>query len=371
MTTPFAPPAGVPARPGFAHYLRHALQVLAATTAIAGLLAALGSQFRISLVYAWGIGLSTWALIDFGRLLLPRTPAGWPRGAPGLALVVGGCVAGWFIGTAIGDAWWGLHTLRTLLAAPRSLIGDLAISAVAGTVISGWFYLRSAASEQAARSAAAERDATLARLGLLQSQLEPHMLFNTLANLRALIASDPARAQQMLDRLIDFLRATLAASRRASHPLADEFDRVADYLALMQVRMGARLATTLALPDELRGQAIPPLLLQPLVENAIRHGLEPQRGPGRLRVAAARDGDSLVLSVHDNGAGLAASRAAAGRPDADARSGFGLAQVRERLQTLFGATAALRLVDAPGGGTLAEIRLPARWSNPAERQATR
>jgi sensor histidine kinase YesM len=184
------------------------------------------------------------------------------------------------------------------------------------------------------------------------------MLFNTLANLRALIAADPGRAQEMLDRLIDFLRATLAASRTPAHPLADEFARLDDYLALMRVRMGERLHASTALPPELADIALPPLLLQPLVENAIKHGLEPQRGAGELAVTAVRDGATLVLAVVDSGRGLEAAAAANASEPGPPSSGFGLAQVRERLQALHGGAATFTITPRPEGGTRAEIRLP-------------
>jgi sensor histidine kinase YesM len=207
-----------------------------------------------------------------------------------------------------------------------------------------------------AQQAALERDATLARLALLQSQLEPHMLFNTLANLRVLIELDPPRAQAMLDRLIAFLRATLSASRaQAAHPLSSEFERLADYLALMGMRMGERLSVALDLPQELRPLPVPPLLLQPLVENAIRHGLEPKVEAGRIAVSARREGGALLLSVRDTGIGLDAASAASTRG-----TGFGLQQVRERLSTQFGEHAHLTVAPADDdeGGTLAVIRLP-------------
>jgi LytS/YehU family sensor histidine kinase len=202
------------------------------------------------------------------------------------------------------------------------------------------------AEAEAARRAAAET-----QLKLLESQLEPHMLFNTLANLRVLIASDPARAQAMLDRLIAFLRATLGASRSAMHPLTTEFERIADYLALMQVRMGSRLQTRLTLPPELQAAAVPPLLLQPLVENSIKHGLEPKVGGGHIEVSARRDGTMLELGVQDSGVGLGDAGAAGG-------STFGLQQVRERLRTLYGERATLALQPVPEGGTRATVRLP-------------
>jgi sensor histidine kinase YesM len=214
-----------------------------------------------------------------------------------------------------------------------------------------------------AQAEAAQRQAAENQLRLLQSQLEPHMLFNTLANLRVLIGLDPQRAQAMLDRLIGFLRATLAASRQPLHPLAEEFRHTDDYLALMAVRMGPRLQVNLQLPPELATLPLPPLLLQPLVENAIKHGLEPKVEGGRLDVSAHREagskGAQLVLQVRDTGVGLgaAASAAAAG-------SGFGLEQVRTRLRTLYGEAATLTLspaVDAEGGA-LVTLVLPI--SNP-------
>ena len=157
------------------------------------------------------------------------------------------------------------------------------------------------------------------------------MLFNTLANLRALIATDPERATQMLDSLIDYLRTTLQASRATFHSLADEFDRLGDYLALMQVRMGPRLTCTLDLPPELAAQPVPTLLLQPLVENAIKHGLEPKIEGGSIAVSARREGDNIVLDVIDSGVGLKDG------------SGFGLTQVRERLQATYGSHGAIYL----------------------------
>jgi LytS/YehU family sensor histidine kinase len=199
-----------------------------------------------------------------------------------------------------------------------------------------------------AKIAAAERDASEARLKLLETQLEPHMLFNTLANLRVLIGSDPARAQHMLDHLIDYLRATLNASRQTSHTLHTEFARLEDYLALMAIRMGPRLAYALDLPPTLAQAPVPTLLLQPLVENSIRHGLEPQVEGGRIEVGARQQGGSLVLTVRDTGAGLDPAQA----------PGFGLTQVRERLVTAYGPGATLRARAPEGGGTLITLTLP-------------
>jgi LytS/YehU family sensor histidine kinase len=163
---------------------------------------------------------------------------------------------------------------------------------------------------------------------------------------------DPPRAQAMLDRLIGFLRATLEASRSGSHSLASEFARIGDYLELMKIRMGDRLQPRLELPAELSDQPVPPLLLQPLVENAIKHGLEPHVHGGQLVVSAEREGDELVLRVRDTGAGLSGVASNGTR--------FGIQQVKDRLRTLHGERASLDLSPAADadGGTMATVRLP-------------
>jgi len=341
------------------HLLVHGLEVMLADTAIAGLLSMLNRHpFGPTLVYAQCIGLSIWALIEAGRRVLPLRASGWPAGWRGVMLLVLACPTGYAIGLTVADTIYGHSNWPAYLSQPRRILLDFGPAAVFCAIVAGWFYARGQARAQRAQIAAATHAATLARLDLLQSQLEPHMLFNTLANLRALIAADPPRAQEMLDHLIAFLRATLAASRQSEHALSDEFARIADYLALMRVRMGERLRTSATLPPALAGLPVPPLLLQPLVENAIKHGLEPQRGPGELHVEAALDGATLVLRVTDTGRGLDAAAQAKAREPAQPSSGFGLVQIRERLRTLHGDAARFTLTARAGGGTLAEIRLP-------------
>ena len=196
----------------------------------------------------------------------------------------------------------------------------------------------------------ARRLANESRLKLLEAQLEPHMLFNTLANLRVLIATDPTRAQDMLDRLISFLRATLSASRSTQHSLQNEFDRLRDYLDLMAVRMGPRLTYELDLPENLSTRQIPTLLLQPVVENSIKHGLEPKIEGGLIRVQARQIGQQLQLQVTDSGVGPA---------DNPSGSGFGQSQIRERLASLHGDQAHMQFGPATNGvGACTTITLP-------------
>jgi len=307
----------------------------------------------VQLAYSLGIGIVAWLVIDLGRAWLTRQNSeAWPPGWRGILLIAAGIATGYVAGTAIGTAYSGSTPH------PHGPLSGLAITIAAGAGISFFFYSQGKARYLQAHMAQAQRDAAEARLKLLEAQLEPHMLFNTLANLRVLVATDPPRAQAMLDHLIAYLRATLGASRATQHPLADEFERLRDYLELMAVRMGPRLAYQLDLPEGLRAASVPPLLLQPLVENAIRHGLEPQVEGGRITVrAGTRPGPAgmrLVLEVLDTGTGLAAQAPAGDAPG----SHFGLAQVRERLATLHGSDFTLDLIAGSAGGTSVTITFP-------------
>lgn len=333
-------------------FARHGLVTAAVCCAIAAVLTATGQgRWDVQLVYSLSIGLIAWLVIDLGRQAwTTATSGGWPQGWRWPLLVALGIASGYVLGTLIGNRYsgeteapWGHGLLPT----------PLAITIAAAGAMSFYFYSRSVRRQMQRDMARIERDAAEARLKLLQAQLEPHMLFNTLANLRVLVASDPAGAQQMLDHLIAYLRATLSASRATLHPLEDEFERLKDYLELMAVRMGPRLSFELTLEPTLAQLPVPPLLLQPLVENAIRHGLEPRLEGGCVRISARTQGDGVVLQVRDNGAGLSDQRPASAQS-----SSFGLAQVRERLRTLHGDEATLQLLSDSEGWTCARITLP-------------
>lgn len=341
----------------------HFLQVFAFNSVLAALqVIAIPGPWSIKFVYSQAIGLSIWAIIDFGRLALcADSDRGWPTPLRAALLLVVGILGGYTIGTLIGDAYAGVSTWELWAHSPRRLAATLAGTLFVASIATYFFHSRGRDVHQRAQLAASERDATLAKLTLLQSQLEPHMLFNTLANLRVLIAVDPTRAQAMLDRLIAYLRATLSASRSQAHALAAEFERVDDFLSLMGVRMGDRLRSRLDLPQALRDLPVPPLLLQPLVENAVKHGLEPKVEGGRIDVSAVRDGPWLHLTVRDTGVGLgSAAPAIGGEAAAVPPTTFGLSQVRERLQVLYGDRATLTLHAAADaeGGVLARITLP-------------
>jgi sensor histidine kinase YesM len=331
--------------------LRYFLQTMAFCLAISAIQYAFqpDKAYEIAMVYSISIGLFTWAAIDFGRHLFPSSKeTGWPLGLSGMALTVCGIVGGYVLGTFVSDHWFGWSSWdgQTLPQLRLSLL----ISVVAGGSITYYFYTKNKSAYLETQMSQARQLANEARLKLLESQLEPHMLFNTLANLRVLIATDPQRAQTMLDHMIAYLRATLSASRAPLQPLQAEFDRLRDYLELMAVRMGPRLNYRLELPSALAAQPVPTLLLQPLVENAIKHGLEPKVTGGTITVRATVANGLMSLEVQDNGVGLETTKASI--------DGFGLAQVRERLSTTYGLLGTLNLIADDACGTCVRVTFP-------------
>ena len=208
----------------------------------------------------------------------------------------------------------------------------------------------------ALRLAELERATLSAELKSLQAQVEPHFLYNTLANTRYLARHAPERAVDMLDHLIAYLRTALPDMRTPDSTLGRECDLAGHYLALMEIRFGARLVTKIDCPEWLRELPVPPMMLMSLVENAVRHGVEPKPGDVRVSVTAAAGGDCrLAIVVRDDGAGLLGQQGTA-----LLGSGVGLRNVRERLQALYGANATFELRRAADGATEAELILPAR-----------
>ena len=206
------------------------------------------------------------------------------------------------------------------------------------------------------QQALAEKRATEAQLRLLQAQIEPHFLFNTLANVVALIDHEPAKARQMLGAFTDYLRASLTGLRRDVGPLADELALAEAYLRVQQSRMEERLRFVIEADENVRAALLPPLLLQPLVENAVQHGLEPTLDGGTVRVQARAEGGELVIEVHDDGRGLhAPPRKAAGQ-----RRGAGQ-HPRTAGATLRQRPPAWRS-SAADPGTVARLRLPLETS---------
>lgn len=190
------------------------------------------------------------------------------------------------------------------------------------------------------------------KLSLLQAQVEPHFLFNTLASVRMLIRQDPAQSEATLDALVAYLRGSIPQFRdgeaRTASLLGHQLDLCASYLEVMRIRTAGRLQHAVEVDASLRDAAFPPMLLITLVENAIKHGIEPKPGPGRVTISATRDGDALHVVVDDDGVGL--------QPGVG--GGLGLANVRAQLDALYGKRATFDLRSRGTGGVRAELRLP-------------
>jgi hypothetical protein len=332
--------------------LRRFIAVCISATVLALILWSIQTKIFLDdqLVYSFATALPIWFLADIVRKKVFPSPEGmpWSSGVKVRMFILGSIVVGFVLGASIGDWYAGYSTFDLLKFAPQKFAGFVVMCIAISIVFVKFFY-------QHDRLRIAERQATESKLQLLQSQLEPHMLFNTLANLRVLIDLDSVRAQAMLDRIIDYLRATLGASRVTSHALSLEFDRLDDYLALMQIRMGMRLHYKLDLPDNLKTAPCPALILQPVVENAILHGLEPSAVGGAITVTAIQIDKKIILTVSDTGLGF---KNTDDHTSNSSNSGFGLTQLRERLETLYAGQASVDMTANLPSGTRVTIAMP-------------
>ena len=204
-----------------------------------------------------------------------------------------------------------------------------------------------------ARAIEAEKRETEARLQLLQAQIEPHFLFNTLAGVISLIDHDTVKAKATLQAFTDYLRSSMGNLRNHRNPLEQELEMVENYLRVAQARMEDRLSYRIDADAAARSVAVPPLLLQPLVENAVLHGLEPALAGGHVEISARVEAGRLVLRVKDDGRGLDA----APRPGKRVGNGVALANIRARLESIYGSAAQLDL-RAGSPGTVAVLKLP-------------
>jgi signal transduction histidine kinase len=286
-------------------------------------------------------GFVACALLLLAARLLGRR-LGW-TGATVLLLIATGA-----------GAWAVLPAYRHLLAAwdVHALPDQQLLACVFGVNVATlglplWFARTRASAQQLADL----RNAALAaELKALQAQVEPHFLYNTLANTRYLARHQPPRAVEMLEHLIAYLHSALPDMRSQTSTLGREFELAGHYLALMAIRFGDRLQYRLDCPSDLAAVPMPPLLLMTLVENAVRHGVEPKPGTVRIAVTAAREHGVLTIIVADDGAGIG---------DTTLGSGVGLRNLRQRLQALYGTRAGFVLRRGDGGVTEAVLTLPA------------
>ena len=316
-------------------------------TLIAGILTGIGfgTGFFSNFVYSQCIGMSI-LLLSFALLPLFARIKRLPLQIVAIAATV---IAGAFAGTLAGTAANGIHPVRFLQEYSDRFGQVIILALLFGFVISYIFISLDVISGEKLKRLAAEKNTVEAELKLLQSQMEPHFLFNTLANCLGLIETDPPRAKRMLESFTAFLRASFLTARERTVPLSREMDVVRNYLDIYSVRMGRRLRFSIDIPAELREVAIPPLLIQPLVENAIRHGLEPAPEGGMIEIGAVRAGDMVRITVVDSGVGMSEKSTGAG---------IGLENAAKRLHLLYGARGSLILVENEPSGVKAVVEVP-------------
>ncbi|MEL6615211.1 MAG: histidine kinase [Bacteroidota bacterium] len=213
--------------------------------------------------------------------------------------------------------------------------------------------------ERESHAAHLEAQLADARLAALRMQLNPHFLFNTLHAVSALVERNPAGVRTMIARLSALLRRVLDGGDRHEIPLREELALVRDYLAIQQVRLGDRLVWVETVDDDVLDALVPALVLQPLAENAVGHGIARIEGTGRIVVEARREGGDVILAIRDNGPGPGETTRELASGDDNARSGgLGLSNTRQRLRALYGDAAAFWLQPDVDGGAVAEVRLP-------------
>ena len=312
------------------------------------------SIFGNNLVISNVIGFAFWGVMHGMGPLLRKVNA-----SSFLAVALFYAVLGTFIVTGsffLLSQFPGYEGISRWLFTTQQFISSFAISFVVSLVLaSAWrnrvneLTIQIAIADERARVTAAERATTQANLRALQAQIEPHFLFNTLANVTSLIHTRPDDAKHMLEEFIAYLRASLATTRENETTLAKEFVLMQSFLAVLKVRMRNRLQVRVQLPDELQSFALPPMLIQPLVENAIKHGVEPKIEGGEILLKAIKVGDVVAIEVTDTGMGFQNSTS----------NGIGLKNVRERLDKLYDGKATLTIEDNVPSGTKITIRIPA------------
>ncbi len=305
-------------------------------------------------VIAQSIGLTIHVLFDIGGYLIGHQRVIALSTKARVLFFAGIPIIGCLIGYWIGLSLLGVDVGRIVHGAPRIVIAIVMLSIIFSTLwyryLSGMNRLAQAEAESArerARVVELQRQALDAQLRSLQAQIEPHFLFNTLANVVSLIDSAPDNARRMLERLIDLLRASLAASRSERTTLAQETALITAYLDILRIRMGERLSYRIDVPPELMSAHIPPLSLQPLVENSVKHGLEPKLEGGRVHLTARSSGDALLLDVEDDGLGF----------PPNAAGGVGLSNLRERIASIYGGRGQL-VVETLARGTRVRMTIP-------------
>ncbi|MGH9944511.1 MAG: sensor histidine kinase [Pyrinomonadaceae bacterium] len=275
----------------------------------------------------------------------------WSRNALVHALAGVAISAVWAAGHVIIDKWF-VGSLSRLT--PGSL-ANLTFANIDKELLVYWIIvLSSHAAAYYQRYREGELRASQAQLQALKMQLHPHFLFNALHSVSSLVYKDPEAADRMITRIGDFLRLTLDNGAAQEVELQKELEFLNCYLEIERIRFHDRLTTEIHVDPRALGCQVPNLILQPIVENAIRHGVAPRSAPGRVEISAARVGDALRLQVRDNGPGLSAAKSV-GRSH---NGGLGLANTRARLEHLYGSAYRFEMMNAPEGGLVVTLEIP-------------
>jgi len=385
--SPMAAPADPPARAPLTRFEDHPLEVFAwarrippsplrdiAFTLIFNLLlAALFTLFAVlftpssqwreiawaNVVFANCIGFIIHAEFALGDWITGRRCRTWSFGQRAIyyaGVPIVGVIAGYWLAFEILD--W--RRAREHMFTPSGIAGIVILSILISSILALILSSRERAAKaeaafeaERARVATAERAAALASLKALEAQVEPHFLYNTLAHVESLIDREPATAKRMLERLIVLLRAAAAGGPDNGSTLGEQLKHMRAYLDVLAMRLGPRLRWSVDAPDALAARALPPAILQPLVENAIKHGIEPALDGGTLAIAARDEGGRLVIDVADTGAGFGVASAPVG-----GSTGLGLANLRARLAALYGGDARMTIAENAPRGVRVTLSLP-------------
>ncbi len=309
-----------------------------------------GKGFFINFVFSQSLGLSICACVLAGEYWF-HTPSP-VRNTLNVAAAIGvGTIAGSFAGSAIT----GFPLSLILQGEAIPLLQLLILGLLFGAIITYFFHSREQMTqahlliqEERIKRLSLEKENLESRLRLLQAQVEPHFLFNSLSTILSLLDTDSGKGKKMLHDLILYLRASLSRTRDKTTTLEQELELIRAYINIYKVRMGDRLRYRIEIPDRLKSRPFPPMLVQPLVENAIRHGLEPRIDGGEIHVQAEEKEGYLRLLVSDDGIGMDEKKAA----------GIGLSNIRDRLQTLFDGEGKFIIQENKPSGLKAIIEIP-------------
>jgi len=307
-----------------------------------------GGGFLINFIISQSIGLSCCTSVLAAFYFFPCEKPILKAIRVAVALITGS-LCGSFLGAAASGMG------PAVIFEKHDLLQLLILGVMFGSIITYFFSSREQIAESRAqvqeeniKRLTSEKKAAEANLKLLQAQIEPHFLFNTLSNVVSLLDTDPPKGKSMLVDFIQYLRASLSKSREEKVTLGQEMEMIRAYLSIFKVRMGDRLKYRIDLPDNLKTILFPPMLIQPLVENAIKHGLEPKVDGGEILIRGIEKDGILQLGIADTGMGFKAEREA----------GMGLSNIRERLLSLYGNRGRLILEETSPRGLKATIEVP-------------